>query len=54
LQKDHHYRSVLLIRATMTVASPHLANLVDMEGVEALGAPAGHHSAAIVVVDVEG
>jgi hypothetical protein len=32
---------------------PYLANLVYVEGVEALGAPASHHGAA-VVVDVEG
>jgi hypothetical protein len=31
---------------------PYLANLVDMDGVEALGAPASHRSVAVVVVDV--
>jgi hypothetical protein len=28
--------------------------MVDVDGVEALGAPASHHSAAVMVVDVEG
>jgi hypothetical protein len=32
---------------------PYLANLVDVDGVESLGAPAGHRGVAVMVVDVE-
>jgi hypothetical protein len=45
---------VLLIRCHDEGGLPYLANLVDVEGLEALGAPAGHRGAAVMVVDVEG
>jgi hypothetical protein len=32
----------------------YLANLVNVDGMEALGAPAGHRGATIMAVDVEG